>query len=122
MLVARLIEHLADVIDAPRTERLLAMPAGIGRWPASATGRVALLPELAGRRTVDAAAERGIRLQTRFADAVDFNLGGVNATDPAARIGIDPKAVPVGSGHNYFVSCDPTSSTRSPHSRRSTSR
>lgn len=31
-LVVGLIEHLAEVIDAPRTERLLAIPDGVERW------------------------------------------------------------------------------------------
>lgn len=31
-LVVGLIEHLADVIDAPRTARLLDIPAGVDRW------------------------------------------------------------------------------------------
>lgn len=31
-LVVGLIEHLAEVIDAPRTARLLEIPAGVDRW------------------------------------------------------------------------------------------
>ena len=75
-----------------------------------------------------------LRLQSSFSGPVNFSLGGIyinskrlndvyfpsngntlyatiqnflNAANPAAQIGIDPNAVPDGSGHNYFLSRNP---------------